>query len=141
MKSFFKYVLATIVGFVIINILVFVLFFGFIGALATMGDKTVEIKDNSILEITLANSIPDRTSTNPFDNLDFMSMKSTPSLGLNNILKSIRHAASDPKIKGIYLNITDIQSYFLPFATAEEIRNALVDFKKKRKILFTATPI
>ena len=56
MKSFFKYVLATIVGFVIINILVFVLFFGFIGALATMGDKTVEIKDNSILEITLANS-------------------------------------------------------------------------------------
>ena len=70
MKSFFKYVLATIVGFVIINILVFVLFFGFIGALATMGDKTVEIKDNSILEITLANSIPDRTSTNPFDNLD-----------------------------------------------------------------------
>ncbi len=139
MKSFFKYVLATIVGFVIINILVFVLFFGFIGALATMGDKTVEIKDNSILEITLANSIPDRTSTNPFDNLDFMSMKSTPSLGLNNILKSIRHAASDPKIKGIYLNITDIQSYFLPFATAEEIRNALVDFKKSGKFIYSYT--
>ncbi len=51
MKSFFKYVLATIVGFVIINILVFVLFFGFIGALATMGDKTVEIKDNSIVQV------------------------------------------------------------------------------------------
>ncbi len=101
MKSFFKYVLATIVGFVIINILMFILFFGFIGALATMGDKTVEIKDNTVLEINLSNSISDRTSTNPFDNLDFMSMKTNQAPGLNSILKSIRHAAGDPKIKGI----------------------------------------
>lgn len=137
MKSFFKYVLATIVGFVIINILMFILFFGFIGALATMGDKTVEIKDNSVLEITLATPISDRTSTNPFDNLDFMSMKSTQSPGLNKILKSIRQAAGDPKIKGIYLNITDIQSYFLPFATAEEIRQALADFKSSGKFIYS----
>lgn len=137
MKSFFKYVLATIVGFVIINILIFILFLGFIGALATMGDKTVEIKDNTVLEITLSNSISDRSSSNPFDNLDFMSMKSTQSPGLNSILKSIRHAASDPKIKGIYLNITDVQSYFMPFATAEEIRNALAEFKKSGKFIYS----
>ncbi len=139
MKSFFKYVLATIVGFVIINILMFILFFGFIGALATMGDKTVEIKDNTVLEINLSNSISDRTSTNPFDNLDFMSMKTNQAPGLNSILKSIRHAAGDPKIKGIYLNITDIQSYFMPFATAEEIRNALVDFKRSGKFIYSYT--
>lgn len=137
MKSFFKYVLATIVGFMIINILMFILLFGFIGALATMGDKNVEIKDNTVLEITLSNSISDRTSTNPFDNLDFMSMKSAPAPGLNTILKSIRHAATDPKIKGIYLNITDIQSYFLPFATAEEIRHALAEFKESGKFIYS----
>lgn len=139
MKSFFKYVLATVVGFVIINILMFILLFGFIGALATMGDKNVEIKDNTVLEITLSNSISDRTSTNPFDNLDFMSMKATQSPGLNTILKSIRHAAADPKIKGIYLNITDIQSYFLPFATAEEIRHALAEFKESGKFIYSYT--
>lgn len=139
MKSFFKYVLATVVGFVLINILMLILLFGFIGALATMGDKNVEIKDNTVLEITLSNSISDRTSTNPFDNLDFMSMKSTQSPGLNTILKSIRHAAADPKIKGIYLNITDIQSYFLPFATAEEIRHALAEFKESGKFIYSYT--
>ncbi len=139
MKSFFKYVLATVVGFVLINILMFILLFGFIGALATLGDKNVEIKDNTVLEITLSNSISDRTSTNPFDNLDFMSMKATQSPGLNTILKSIRHAAADPKIKGIYLNITDIQSYFLPFATAEEIRHALAEFKESGKFIYSYT--
>lgn len=139
MKSFFKYVLATIVGFLLINILMFFVFFGFVGALVTMGDKTVETKDNSLLEITLSGSISDRTSTNPFDNLDFMSMKSTQPLGLNNILKSIRNAANDPKIKGIYLNITDIQSYFMPFATAEEIRNALAEFKDSGKFIYSYT--
>lgn len=139
MKSFFKYVLATVVGFVLINILMLILLFGFIGALATMGDKNVEIKNNTVLEITLSNSISDRTSTNPFDNLDFMSMKSTQSPGLNTILKSIRHAAADPKIKGIYLNITDIQSYFLPFATAEEIRHALSEFKESGKFIYSYT--
>lgn len=139
MKSFFKYVLATIVGFLLINILMFFVFFGFVGALVSMGDKTVETKDNSLLEITLSGSISDRTSTNPFDNLDFMSMKSTQPLGLNNILKSIHNAANDPKIKGIYLNITDIQSYFMPFATAEEIRNALAEFKDSGKFIYSYT--
>ncbi|WP_251620063.1 signal peptide peptidase SppA [Odoribacter lunatus] len=139
MKSFFKYVLATIVGFIIINILMLFVFFGFIGAVATMGDKTVEVKDNSILEITLNNTISDRTSTNPFDNLDFISMKPSQPLGLNNILKSIRHAANDSKIKGIYLNLTDIQSYFIPFATTEEIRNALLEFKESGKFIYSYT--
>lgn len=139
MKSFFKYVLATIVGFLIINILMLFAFFGFIGALATMGDKPVEVKDNSILEIRLENSIPDRASTNPLDNLDFFSMKSSQTIGLNNILKSIENAASDSRIKGIFLNITDVQSYFMPFATIEEIRKALADFKESGKFIYSYT--
>lgn len=137
MKNFFKYVLATIVGFLIINILMLFVFFGFIGALATMGDKKVEIRDNSILEIKLENSIMDRASTNPFDNLDILSMKSSQSLGLNHILRSIRHAAGDPKIKGIYLNIADVQSHYMPYATVEEIRNALMEFKKSGKFIYS----
>lgn len=139
MKSFFKYVLATIVGFLLINVLMLFVFLGFIGALISMGDKTVEIKDNSILEITLDNTIQDRASSNPLDNLDFMAMKSTQPLGLNNILKSIRNAAEDSKIKGIYLNLTDVQSYFMPFATVEEIRNALTEFKNSGKFIYSYT--
>lgn len=139
MKSFLKYTLATIVGFLIVNLLMLFVFFGFIGALATMGDKPVQVKENSILEIRLENSIPDRTSNNPLDNLDFLSMKSTKSVGLNNILKSIEKAASDSRIKGIYLNITDVQSYFMPFATAEEIRKALLEFKKSGKFIYSYT--
>ncbi|MFH2144262.1 MAG: signal peptide peptidase SppA, partial [Bacteroidota bacterium] len=89
-------------------------------------DKIVHVKDNSILEIKLDNPIPERTSKNPFENFDPLSMDAKQSIGLNDILKSLNNAKTDDKIKGIFLNLSAIPA---GIATIEEIRGALINFK------------
>lgn len=137
MKSFLKYTLATIVGFFIVNIILFILFMGVIGTIATLSNKTAPVKPNSILTIKLNGEILDRTSDNIFENIDFMSMTSKNNYGLNNILRSIKKAETDENIKGIYLDLTEIQGNFGALATTEEIRNALLQFKKSGKFIYS----
>lgn len=139
MKSFLKYTLATIVGFLIVNVLLIFLFFGIVGAIATLSEKTVEVKENSILTLQLNNQIYDRATENPLNNIDFLSLKTNKPLGLNKILSSIKNAAKDDRIKGIYLNLTEIQSNFGALATIQEIRTALTEFKKSGKFIYSYT--
>lgn len=112
MKSFLKYTLATIVGIMIVHVILFFIFIGFIGAIASFSEKTVTVKNNSILTIKLEGEILDRTSDNPLDNIDFLSFTPKKNLGLNKILASIQKAAKDSRIQGIYLDLTEIQGKF-----------------------------
>jgi protease-4 len=137
MKSFFKTVLATMVGFTVMNIIFIVLFFiiiGMIGALISSPDKTVSISSNSILEIRLDETIADRASDNPFEGFNFPTFRINKKLGLVDIIHNIHKAADDPDIKGIYMNLS-----FIPagLATIDEIRNALLDFKKSGKFIIS----
>lgn len=137
MKSFLKYTLATIVGILIVNILMLFLFFGLVGALATLSEKTVNIKDNSILTIKLEGEILDRTTDNPLENFNFITLTPKKNLGMNKILSSIKNAATDPRIQGIYLDLTDIQGNFGALAFTEEIRDALLKFKESGKFIYS----
>lgn len=137
MKSFLKYTLATIVGILIVNVIMFFLFFAFVGAIAAFSDKTVDVKDNSILTIQLSGEILDRTSDNPLDNIDFFSMTPRKTVGMNKILSSIKNAAEDSRITGIYLDLTEIQGNFGALAFTEEIRNALLKFKESGKFIYS----
>lgn len=134
MKSFLKYTLATIVGVLITSILLFFIFLGIIGAIISSAEKEVTIKSNSILRIELNKEIPERTSENPFQNLNLLDVKLNTILGLNDILKNIRDAKDDPNVKGIYLDLSIIPA---GFGTIEEIRNALLDFKKSKKFIIS----
>ncbi|MDB4534618.1 signal peptide peptidase SppA, partial [Vicingaceae bacterium] len=80
----------------------------------------------------------DRTSENPFENFDFNTMKSQNGLGLDKMLKAIEKAKTDEKIKGIYLDLT-----FIPagMATLEELRAAIIDFKKSKKWVISYSEI
>ena len=131
MKNFLKYTLATIVGIMIVHVILFFIFIGFIGAIASFSEKTVTVKNNSILTIKLEGEILDRTSDNPLDNIDFLSFTPKKNLGLNKILASIQKAAKDSRIQGIYLDLTEIQGNFGALAFTQEIRNALQKFKGK----------
>lgn len=137
MKNFLKYVLATITGVIIVTVFVFTLIFGFIGTIAALSSKTVSVPENSVLTITLNSAIVDRASDNPLDNIDFLSMSTTPTLGLNKILTSIKNAAQDDRIQGIYLNLSDVQGTFGALASTQEIRNALLEFKKSGKFIYS----
>ena len=107
---------------------------GIIGAaISSLGsEKTVITESNSVLSISLDHPVMERGSKNPFANLDLSTMKSRNPLGLDDILKNIKKAATDDKIKGIYLNVSSVQA---GIATVEEIRNALIDFKKSGKFV------
>ncbi|WP_345955376.1 signal peptide peptidase SppA [Mucilaginibacter sp. PAMB04168] len=130
MKQFFKFVLATVVGMFIVGVIMLILVVGIVASAS--GDKDVDVKDNSILTISLKNAVPERTPNNPLAGLDFLGFDDDKSVGLNDILASIKKAKKDDNIKGIYL--TD--SYMLSGqATTEEIRNALIDFKKSKKFI------
>lgn len=128
MKQFFKFMFAGMLGTFLSLILIIVFF---VIMIFSSGDKkTIKISNNSILHLTLNKPIKDRTSNNPFENFDFSSMESKNGLGLDKIIASIEKAKTDDRIKGIYLDVTSIPA---GMATLEEIRAALVDFKKSKK--------
>jgi protease-4 len=135
MKQFFKFMFASMLGFLLTWVIVFVVFIGIIVSALSFGkDKKVTIEPNSILEITLNTPIQERAGSNPFENFDFGNMKSNQALGLDQILKSIKEAENDVNIQGIFLNLSDVQC--AP-ATLEAIRNGLIDFKKSKKFVIS----
>lgn len=135
MKSFFKMVFASMLGL----FLSFILFFLFVVILVSAGSDSdkVEIKDNSILHLTLTGPIPDRSSDNPFSSFSFDGLGETP-MGLNDVLDNLDKAAANPSVKGIFLDLTNLMT---GIATIEEIRNALLDFKKSGKFIYAYSEV
>lgn len=141
MKSFLKYLLATIVGVIIVNtfmlIICMVMFISSISLINFAGNKSVTLKDNSILKLSFRDPIPDRASDNLLQNLNIMTFTVNKQMGLNSILKYIDRAGKDDRIKGIYLDLTEIQSNFGALATIDEIRTALLKFKESGKFIYS----
>jgi len=127
MKQFFKFVFATMLGIFLITVLFILVVVGII--VVASGDKTVDVSSNSVLRIALNTPIAERTPNNEIASLFGLDEKN---IGLNDILANIKKAKTDSHIKGIFLD----ESYMLSGqATTEEIRNALIDFKKSGKFV------
>lgn len=122
--------LAMLVTFFITMIIFFAVIGTLISSATSSSEKIVKIKDNSVLHLKFDYPIKDRTSNNPFENIDFSTFETHENLGLDLILKNIAKAKDDDKIKGIYLDLTSMNT---GMASIEEIRNALKDFKKSGK--------
>ncbi|WP_158826382.1 signal peptide peptidase SppA [Mucilaginibacter lacusdianchii] len=140
MKQFFKFVLASVVGFFVAGLVLLVLIVGLISALVASGgkDKAVDVNDNSILNVSFKADIPERTPNNPLSGFGFLGFNDSKSVGLNDILAGIKKAKTDDHIKALFLN----DSYMLSGeATTEEIRNALIDFKKSGKPIIAYSEI
>ena len=135
MKQFFKFVLAAFVGTLITGIIIVIIV---IAIIASSDDKTVDVEPNSILKITLKYPVPERTPDNPLAGLSFLGLDGEKSIGLNDILANIKKAKTDDNIKGIFLDESEAP---LGEATSEEIRNALIDFKKSHKFVIAYSEI
>jgi len=140
MKSFLKYTLATIVGFVVSSLIVIFIIIGIISsAVSSSKQKDTEIKENSVLYVKLDKPIVDRASKNPFANFNFGSMETDLKIGLwDDILENIEKAKTDDKIKGIFLDLSVIPA---GIGTVEEIRNALLDFKESEKFIISYSEV
>jgi len=133
MKQFFKFTLASLLGVFIALTLIFLILFGIVGAVSS-SEKSVSVKDNSILQIKLEGAIQEQSLDNPFD----ITIPGLPidtkigNQGLDDILAAIKRAETNDKIKGIYLISGTMQT---GMTSAQEIRNALIDFKKSGKFI------
>ena len=132
MKEFLKYTLATIVGIIITSILFFFILLASVSAIIATGNRQVNIEKNSVLVLKSGMEIHDRSSQNPFASFDPLNMTFSQSVGLNEILKNLKKAADDANIKGILIESGLENS---GWATAEEIRNGLNEFRKSGKFV------
>ena len=127
MKEFFKYVLATVVGIFAVSIIGMILLFMIVGAIISSADKQVVVENNSMLIIDMSRQIVDRAPNDPFEDMDLSFLSQVKSLGLDDIFTSLENAATDDRIKGVYLKLSMVSG---GMASVEEIRNALIEFKK-----------
>jgi protease-4 len=134
MKSFLKMLLAVIAGLILTGIVFFVIMLSALSGIAAAGKKSVEIPDKSVLVIKTGTAISDRTHSNPFAMLNPQAMSLSQTPGLNDLLKNLRNAADDDNVSGIL-----IETGIMPsgWATADELRNALEEFKKSGKFVYS----
>src|SRR6185312_15830758 len=139
MRQFFKFVLASMVGFIISGAILAIVFILLIAGIVSAGsDKSVEVEPNSVLQIAFTHPIPERTPNNPLAALSFLGIDGEKTIGLNEILADIKKAKNDSNIKGIFLDESYMQA---GEATTEEIRNALLDFKTSGKFIIAYSEI
>ena len=134
MKQFLKFTLAAAAGLMLGVFSIIIIF----SILAASGDsKEVQLDKPHVLRLELNGEIQDRVEEMPFD-LSEITGQDVNILGLNDILVNIKKAKTDENIKGIYIEIGMISA---GFATREEIRNALLDFKESGKFITTYSEI
>lgn len=127
MKNFFKQVLATVVGLIAFGAIVtFMGIISIVGMIAS-GDSTPEVSNNSVMVLNLSGVIDEQGQE---DFLGTLTGNTMSNLGLDNMLSAIKKAKDNDKIKGIYIEAGILQA---GYATMQEIRNALLDLKKKGK--------
>ena len=137
--KFSKVVLAAFIGTLIALVINFFIKVGVVSSMISSMSKSdtessTTVKPNSVLYMKLDYDISDRTSDNPFGGINFNTMESQDMTGLNDILRNIEHAKTDPNIKGIYMELSSIPT---STATLQEIRNKLVEFKESGKFIVT----
>ena len=130
LKTFFASCLGSLLALFLFFIIGIFLVAGIIGAAMSGGDEPLTtISDNSVLRLELNVPITELEVEDPFEGLPLPGIESG-SIGLIQLKQAIDHAASDPKIKGIYLDV----SFFMGgYATAREIRESLEEFKATGK--------
>ncbi|MCD8093697.1 MAG: signal peptide peptidase SppA [Bacteroides sp.] len=129
MKDFLKFTLATVTGIVVsLVVLFFISILVFFSAISSSEAET-QVRKNSIMMLELNGTLAERSQDNPFD---FLLGNSYNVYGLDDILSSIKKAKENDDIKGIYIQATSLVS---GFASLEEVRNALKDFKESGKFV------
>ncbi len=114
-----------------------VIFFGFIiliySFLASIDSffakEPVEVKPNTVLYLNFKSDIEEVSKSDPFTTIFTMSKGES----FHDILRAIRIAKQDDRIKGIYFNTTLIE---LGYAKTMELMEALDEFKQSGKFIY-----
>lgn len=127
MKDFFKYVLATIVGIVILFVVMAILGAMSLVGMVASGEATKNVSDNSVLVVNLSGTMEEQAGDNTLN--QFLGSAAS-TMGLQETLEAIQKAKENDNVKGIYI---EAGSFSADYASLQEVRNALLDFKKSGK--------
>ncbi len=130
-RAFLASCLGSLVALIAVMLLIFVMTIGFFSAVVSglSSEEQVLVENNSVLHLRLDAEFSELQRENPLEGLPIPGGDDV-SIGLLQLKEAIRNAASDEKIKGIYLEV----SYPMTgFSTLEEIRQSLLDFRKNGK--------
>ncbi len=129
MKEFFKYVSATVVGIFAFTVIVGVIATVSIIGMVASGSSTKDVADNTVFVINLNGPLQERSEETVISKI--MGQGGVGKIGLDDLLNGIKKAKDNDKIKGIYIEA----GAFAPdsYASLQEVRKALLDFKKSGK--------
>ena len=127
MEQFFKSVAATIVGIFAFGVIMIIFGFICLFGMVASSSGTPSLLDNSVMVLKLQGEISDKAEENWLGEITGNQFNQ---LGMNKILSAIHKAKKEDKVKGIYLETGILQT---DYATLQEIRGALADFKKSGK--------
>lgn len=128
MSSFLKIFFAALVALIVFSIAIF---FGISILIGTASSPSKpDIGSKAVLVLDLNQPFMEQARNNPVNN--FFGDPSSDIPGLYDMVRLIRYAKSDSAIKGIYIKAGDNEN---GYAASEELRQALVDFKKSKKFV------
>ena len=128
MKSFFKTFFAALLALIIFSFLGFFILIGIAAAFST--DEKVAVAQNSVLVIDASETFLEQSKNDPFSEL--MNKKNGKQPSLSELIGLLNYAKKDSSIKGIYIKCAENPN---GYAATEEIRKALIDFKKSNKFI------
>lgn len=129
MKDFLKFTFATVTGIIVAGVLMTFLGIITLFSMASASESETQVPEGSVMMLKLNGTLEER---NPQSPLNFLATNDYESYGLDDILNSIRKAKENPDIRGIYLEAAYLDC---GFASLEEIRQALQDFKESGKFI------
>ncbi|MFY0686865.1 MAG: signal peptide peptidase SppA [Cyclobacteriaceae bacterium] len=127
--AFLRNLLATLVGLTLFTFFGFIFFAGIVSALES--DEIPSVKENSILYLNMGGVVVERSIEDPL--AEILPNSGPRMIGLTDILKSIKYAKEDAKIKGIYMEHRYLGA---SYASLKEIRDALIDFQESGKFIY-----
>ena len=131
--SFSKVFWPSLVAVIIASFISIVAFFIITGVLFSSlfnFKSTLEIKDNSILQVKLNGEIND----NQRSTFDVASLDILQNSSLSSLIYGLETAKADPKIKGLFIDIGNLSC---GYSTAHAIRSAIIDFQNSGKFVVT----
>jgi len=128
MRSFFKIFFASFLALVVFVVVFFFFLIGYIGGIASK--PRAETGLNAVLVLDLNETFGEKPVVDALAGFS-ESRYNTP--GVYDVIRLIRYAKSDSSIKCIYIKASSNGN---GLGTSEEIRNALLDFKKSKKFIY-----
>lgn len=131
MKNFLKIVLGTFVGSLLAMTIGFFIMLGVIGSMATFSKSAKPVVPKSaVLSLNFNQVITEQSTDDPFASFNPMGSSPSKTQGILEFIQTIDRSASDPSIKFIYMNLTNLNC---GLSHLEEIREAIVRFRVSGK--------